>query len=130
MSEFSVLPDFAYEEATQTALAELHSALAARYVDQEVDEPTADAARIRFNQITETIVDKTGVSEVTGLEVTKPFLSVETGDEEIVYYCDVQGFAYGFAKPTKRVVCDLFEMTGGNIRTAWGNACFSIEEDM
>jgi hypothetical protein len=54
----------------------------------------------------------------------------DTGDEEIVYYCDVQGFDYGFAKPTKRVVCDLFEMTGGNIRTAWGNACFSIEEDM
>lgn len=43
----------------------------------------------------------------------------DTGDEEIVYYCHAQGFEdnHGFAKPTKRVVCDSFEMTGERYRS-------------
>lgn len=38
----------------------------------------------------------------------------DSDDEEIVYYCHVQGFKdnHGFAKPTKREVCDQFEMRG------------------
>ena len=37
----------------------------------------------------------------------------DTGDEEIVYYCQAGGFKeYRYALPTKRVVCESYEMTG------------------
>lgn len=38
-------------------------------------------------------------------------LDGDSGDEHIVYYCEVKAFGkYSYAKPTKRVICDTFEM--------------------
>jgi hypothetical protein len=40
----------------------------------------------------------------------------DTGEEEIVYYCHANRFGnYVQAKPTQRVVCDKFEMSGERI---------------
>ena len=81
------MSDFSGEStaAGQADLAGLYETMAAEYAAQALDEPSADAARMPLRFVTEQLIDpELGVVEAGGLEISKPFITAATGDEEVV----------------------------------------------